>query len=252
MNSSAQQLVVYSLPVMTAPRPLAATEVDAAVDELNRIAVRKGLETARAVSDFVLGLYYAGDIRAYRERLHAGHAAFQELAGHPRLQLSASFITQSIAVTEQARRMPNELAEALSFSHHRELLVLTDDQERNDLAREAVREGLNRDQLKALVDRVVAASESAPGRRGRPRKPAFAQIGRCLEQAVACLDAELLTSEEFSRFTWSRSQQMLDESILRVRELETRLTRARDMLSTMVEDDSSNEASYRERGAALQ
>lgn len=235
MPLSAQQLVVPSLPMTNAPRLVLATSLDAAVDELNRIAVRKGLETARAVADFVLGLYYGGNLRAYKERSHPGHASLQELSSHPRLQLSGSFIAQSIAVIEQLHLMPPEVGEALSFSHHRELLVLADEEERVELAREAIREGLSRDQLKARVDRIVAASTS--NRRGRPRKPAFAQIGRCLEQAVACLDSELLTSEEFGRFTWSRSQQVLDESILQVRQIEERLVQARELLRGMVETD---------------
>ena len=163
----------------TGPRPLPAVAlpgeralesriVDTAVSDLNQIYTLKGLETARAVGEYVLARFFGGDITQFRHR-GVKHISFRTLADRDDLQFSYSFLWNSVAVVEQLRQMPKEIADALSLSHHKLLLPVRDPGLKLELAQRAVRDKLSKRDLEGEIAR-YRKRDIVGARRGR--KPA--------------------------------------------------------------------------------
>lgn len=173
--------------------------LDEAVAHLNRIYTAKGLETARAVGEYLISTFFDGD----PGRFHAHgkeHLSFRALAQREDLQVSYSFLWHACAVVEQLRLLPEDVASALPLSHHRLLLSVKDRDEKQRLARAAVEQGLSKRDLQAAVVAVRPAvpPESKPGRRPLP---AFAKGLTQLKKAVALAGSEDVTALDRARAT---------------------------------------------------
>ncbi len=155
--------------------------LDAAVSELNRIARRSGLRTARELGAFLIDRFFEGDTS--RAECAREQVSFRRLAKRRDLLVSATSLYRAVAIELQVRAMPESLASALTASHHRELLVVRDRELVCALAREAVREGMTTRQLAARVR--MATGGSGPTRRGRPRTPEVLKSLRRMQTAAA-------------------------------------------------------------------
>lgn len=148
--------------------------IDVAVREINRIYVGKGIEAARGVGEYVLKTFFAGRVEHFRRRGRR-HVSFRKLAERTDLRISYATLWKCVALVDQFRGMPGEIANALPVTHHALLLPVRDQKCKLALARKAVREGLSKAALAAEVRRSGALSATMP-RRGRPPLPAVARL----------------------------------------------------------------------------
>ncbi|NMC72739.1 MAG: hypothetical protein GYA57_22170 [Myxococcales bacterium] len=169
--------------------------IDAAVREINRLYVGKGIEAARAVGEYVLRTFFGGRVEHFRRRGRK-HVSFRKLAERPDLRVSHATLWKCTALVEQFRELPPEVTNALPVTHHVLLLPVHDDKCKLALARKAVREGLSKTALAAEVRRLGRPSPTAR-RRGRPPSPpvvrllsAFARLAR-QSAAPSLLDRSL-------------------------------------------------------------
>lgn len=154
-------------PVLPGERSADPVLVDQAVWDLNRIWLSKGFETARAVGEYVLTCFFQDDTESFRAR-GKHHHSFRALAARDDLQVSHTFLWRAVALVEQLRVLPADLADQLGYSHHLALLPVKDLAVKIALARQAVDQGLTRRQLEAAVRQA-----KEPSRAGRPPLPVF-------------------------------------------------------------------------------
>jgi len=165
-----------------------------AVSDLNRIYAAKGLETARAMAEYLLGNFFGGDIDNF------------ELAG--KKHVSYSFLWYSLAVLHQLRLLPDDVGAALTFSHHKLLLPVKDEQVKVDLARKAVVENLPVRAL-ALEVRKIRAKASSAIRVGRPCLPIFVKgMGR-INKAIEFATSEPLPDDPFASYDLEKAKELL-------------------------------------------
>ena len=84
------------------------TLLDKAVAEINRIYVSKGLETARAIGNYVVGAFFGGDLESFRQR-EKKHVTFRALANREELHVAYNTIWYSVAVLGQLRQLPENI-----------------------------------------------------------------------------------------------------------------------------------------------
>ena len=70
--------------------------LDKAVAEINRIYVSKGLETARAIGNYVVNAFFGGDLESFRQR-EKKHVTFRALADREELHVAYNTIWSSEA-----------------------------------------------------------------------------------------------------------------------------------------------------------
>jgi hypothetical protein len=149
--------------------------VNQAVSDINRIYVGKGLEAARGIGEYVLRTFFAGDVESFRCR-ERKHASFRELAERKDLRVSHVFLWNCVAVAEQLKALPNDIANALPVSHHKLLLPVHDEKTKVTLARKAVRENLTTKELAVEIRRVRRHATNGGKKRGRPPLPAVIRL----------------------------------------------------------------------------
>lgn len=164
--------------------------VERVVADLNRLYTRKGLETARALGEYLLAAFFNGDPAEFHRR-GGSHLSFRELAGRTDLQMSSSFLWSCVAIVEQLRLLPADLVQALPLSHHKLLLPVRDEREKLELARQAIREGLTRRDLEGEIRRRRGASSAPEAGRRRPGRPPHPPLMRALSQVKRALGAVL-------------------------------------------------------------
>ncbi|MFZ5479075.1 MAG: hypothetical protein ACOZNI_20060 [Myxococcota bacterium] len=144
-----------------------------AAQEINRLYARGTLETACRVGEYVLDTFFDGDLELFRSRKRK-HATYAALCRSGLVQVTPSFVWYCVHLDAQRELFPAATAEALSISHHKLLVHVQDVPLKQELAEEAVREGLTRD---GLAERIEARKRPhVGGRRGRPPAPAFAKV----------------------------------------------------------------------------
>jgi hypothetical protein len=159
-----------ALPALPGAAALAPELLDRAVDDINRLYRAHGLETARAIGEYVVATFFAGDLDAALGRARS-HATWRALADRDDLLVSHSHLWSCVQVLEQRRRLPEGVGAALSISHHRRLLSVRDTEARARLAEAAVAEELT---VRELEERVAAQRAAArvgerPGRKPLPK-----------------------------------------------------------------------------------
>jgi len=173
-------------------RQVEAALLDQAVHELNRLHARKGLEHKVAVGTYVKTTFFGGDYGAYR-RKEKKHVTYRQLGKREDLDMSFGAIQQCVAVTEQIKDLPDDLAWALSFSQHRALFSVIPMEEKVALARAAVEECLT---VVALQERVARhQDEVGAGGLGRPRLRIEVKKFNRLETAVAEIETDAIAEE---------------------------------------------------------
>lgn len=185
-----------------------ATLLDQAVADLNQLYRAKGLETARAVAECVIQVFFDGNVENFRAR-HGTHMSFKELGKRDDLQVSYQFIWNSCAVVEQLRSFPQDIADALPMSHHKLLLPVKDEAKKKALAKAAVKDHLSKRDFEARV-KAVRAEQKTDSRAGRPPLPAFAKAFAKLKQVAHLAQSESINSESFAHYSKTEARTLLD------------------------------------------
>jgi hypothetical protein len=149
--------------------------IDAAVHEINRLYVTKGLEAARGVGDYVLRTFFDGKTQNFHKRGNK-HVSFRKLAEQDELRVSYGFVWKCVAFVDQLKVLPHDLANALPVTHHTLLLPVHDEKTKVTLARKAVRENLSKRELAVEVRRIRKQKSNGGTRRGRPPTPPIARL----------------------------------------------------------------------------
>lgn len=173
--------------------------LDKAVAVINRIYVSKGLETARAIGNYVVEAFFGGDLESFGQR-QKKHVTFRALAEREDLHVAYNTIWYSVAVLDQLRLLPEDVAEALPLSHHKLLLPVADADVKAKLAAKAVEEKLSSREFAEVVKAARVAQSGKP-RGGRPPLPAVVKGIRRLQKAVALATSEDIHPETFKSST---------------------------------------------------
>jgi hypothetical protein len=146
------------------------------------------------VAQVLIDEFAGGDIEVFRRRCHR-NISYRKLAAREDLLLSAATLNRSVAILAQVRRLPDELAWALSETHHQVLLPVPDPDAELALARRAVDEGLSTRDFRRLVRTWLEAHRRGPAV-GRPPVPALVRGLRTLHRVVVALPPGLIVERE--------------------------------------------------------
>ena len=164
-----------------------------AVAWLNQAVRNSGVQLAVQVSDYVLSTFFGGDFEAFLDPSRLKSQSFRALCRRDDLELGETTLFRLVRVGHQVGRLPNDVAEALSLSHHRTLLLVTDGRHRNALARQAAQEGWS---VEKLAEAVKQKQPPDPNRRGRkPLPPGLKQFAAVARGAETGLDVARFSGE---------------------------------------------------------
>ena len=166
-------------------------DVDGVVDHLNKLYTRKGLELALAVGRYVFEHVFGGDPDRVRSRGKAD-PSFQEVAAHPELLMSRTWLWRSVAVVLQWEQLPAGVAQRLPWTHHTLLLPVAEPI-KVALAERAAEEGWTTRRLKAEID---ALDPSEPATAGTLTVRRAERAARGLESVLEGLTPSAMTPEE--------------------------------------------------------
>ncbi len=175
------------------------------VAEINRLYVKADLDKAMAIGRLVLERFYNND----PARLHCKGKktmALRQVAEHPDLLCSTTYLYRCVAVLEQMEILPPEIGSALTISTHSVLLGVHDADTKLHLATLAVEKGLS---VRELEIAVKSARHSASGMRGRPRLPAFVRAVVPLMAARKLTFSEEITPEMFAIYDPEKAEATL-------------------------------------------
>jgi len=181
--------------------------VTEAVDHINEVYTRKGLETALDIGQYLLETFFDSNAANFRDK-GKDHESFRKLAESDALVMSASWLWNAVSVTEQYQLLPPEIAQALPFSHHKALLPVHDEKAKLRLAKKAADKGLSK---RALEDEVkkVRQKEQTGARRGRPPLPAFVKGIGTIRKGVQLAQSEAVTMEAFATYSPAKAKDLL-------------------------------------------
>jgi hypothetical protein len=170
-----------------------------AVAEINRIYVSKGLEMARDLGNYVVDVFFGGDVGSFGRR-EKHHVTFRALARHDDLRVSYTTIYYSVAILDQLRLLPDDLAEALPVTHHKHLVPVRDAEMKVELAARAVDENLS-SRAFAEVVKEARAAQAIPRRGGRRPLPESLKALRRLNEAIASAASRPITPESLEEIS---------------------------------------------------
>jgi hypothetical protein len=172
--------------------------LDEAVQRLNNLWQAKGLETARAVAECVIDLFFDGRPDQFFDRGKT-HLSFTALKQRSDLHVSYLFMWNACAVYDQLRRLPTGIAEALPLSHHKLLLPVKDEDKKRELATQAVATGMSKQEFAAEVSKArKAMGDDSKG--GRPPLPAFVKAFGKLKAVVELAESEAIDAGSFEHY----------------------------------------------------
>lgn len=201
------------LPAKGAPAPADVEEVDQgvveeAVQRINEIYIRGGLATCRALGDYVLETFFGGDVSVFHKR-SGKQASFRSLAARDDLHVSHATLRNAVAVTEQLKLLPADVADALPVSLHRQLLPIPDERTKTRLARRAVKNNLSKREFADLIQK-ERQKKGGPSRGGRPALPAFYKALREVDNLLEQLGDTEITDEDVARLPREKLGALLD------------------------------------------
>jgi len=126
-KSSAAEVVV--VPAGGEELPGARTSDDEllakAVEEINGLYIRRGLEMALEMGKYVVDSFFDGDVENFA-RHNRDHVSFRALGNRDDLQVSYNTIWYATAVYAQQHKLPEACRLALPLTHQRLLLPVKD------------------------------------------------------------------------------------------------------------------------------
>jgi len=154
-KSSAAEVVV--VPAGGEELPGARTSDDEllakAVEEINGLYIRRGLEMALEMGKYVVDSFFDGDVENFA-RHNRDHVSFRALGNRDDLQVSYNTIWYATAVYAQQHKLPEACRLALPLTHQRLLLPVKDPKVKARLANKALKKQMStRD--KALLAAVI-------------------------------------------------------------------------------------------------
>lgn len=142
--------------------------VDTAIDALNRAVARHGVELALEAREIVIDGFFGGDYAGFADRRSAKPRSFRALVRHAKLSISGEYLRLLVHIGEQARQMRTETALGLDLSQHRQLLVVADPGQREQLAAEALDQGWKPAELRTAVREVLPPVPPPGPRKHKP------------------------------------------------------------------------------------
>lgn len=193
--------------------------LDHAVANINRIYQGKGLEMAREAGEYVLHTFFAGDPENFRNR-GKKHVTFRQLAQRKDLQVSYTTIWNAVAVLDQLRLLPENIASALPLSHHKLLLPIKDPDSKVKLAQKAVDKSLSK---RTFEDEVRKARQKQKGNStaGRPALPAAVKSLHKLARYVSFVANDRVETEGLASYKRDEAQELLGCVELAMGQLQT-------------------------------
>ena len=185
--------------------------LSAALAEVNRIYTSKGLETARAIGEYLLAHFFGGSLVAFQSR-GKRHATFAALVDAVGLRFSPSYLWYSLELLEQLRVLPEELASALPMSHHRILMHVENPEARTQLARDAAEGNLSKRELGERAQALKAATPVTGARRGRPPTPNFVKVLAQLGKVRDLAESSTILRDEVAAFPAEEAKALLSEA----------------------------------------
>ncbi len=162
------------------PPAVSDSELDRVVAQINRLFQRASLTMVLGVGELIVDRFYSGDLEAWRCR-GVKDASFRKLTARPDLQLSTAGLYRAVATYELCMRLGVSSWRHLGVSHLYAVLGLEHEQQRRLIAQAEDHAWTVRE----LGARASAMRIKAPGKRGRPRLPAFVKtvgkLGRILD-----------------------------------------------------------------------
>ena len=139
--------------------------IEAAVAEINSIWDTGYLTSVSQVGALVLDRFFGGDIENARSRRRE-HASYKAVSKHPDLQIGSTTLWYCVTIFDQLPLLDTEVANRLSFAHHKLLVHVTDIELRRRLASQAATDQQTTLQLTAAID---ATRETPPAGTTRQR-----------------------------------------------------------------------------------
>jgi len=210
--------------------------LDGAVERINEIYVRKGMETVLGVGRYVLDTFFDGDAANFRD--HAkGHATFRQLAEREGdLHMSHVWIWRAVSIVDQLQALPEGADTQLPYTHHTLLLPVKSEKKKAKLAQKAMDEGLSKRDLEAEV-RKVRTKEKGASKAGRPPLPRFVKTVHKIEK-LAVDDEELWGDlEDFDKLDSDEADRLYKA----VTGMKLRCERVQEVLQDKVPGFSSTE-----------
>ena len=217
------------LSVQPAERSMVILPGEAAVDEalvaegvrdINALYRAKGLETARAVGEYVVAKFFGGDVD-YAKKKHSKHVSFTALSEHDDLAIGRTTLWYWVSVLGQLRQLPDDIAGSLSMSHHTLLLTVKDPAKKLALAREAVTTGVGKRDFEIRVRQVRDERESSTGSSpGRPPLPGWAKGIGSIKKAVEAAVSDEIPLDEVTRHGTKKLQERYEEVVAAIVMLE--------------------------------
>jgi len=192
--------------------------LDQAVDEINEIYVRKGLEMYLDMGSYVLSTLFDGDPANFQDG-GKEHVSFRELAKRKDLIPSYSHLYNSVAVVAQLPLLPEDIREQLSISHHKALLPLKDEKAKERLAKKTVDKGLTADDLRAEVQKFLDKIKGK-SRAGRPPLPSFVKGINKLVKDIDAIEAAELGESDLERYSPTDAKKLLVDLEAQVKALD--------------------------------
>lgn len=185
-----------------------AALVDRAVEQINRYYAAQGLQTARAIGEYVLNRFFDGKAENFHRR-DRKHVSFRALCHRKDLHVSYSWLYNAVAVVEQWDLLPADVRDEIPFTHQKLLLPVTDPETKERLAREVVKDGLAK---RALEERIRKLRPKEVGvKRGRPKLPPFVKGLSMLRKGIAEACATSVTPAAFEHYDPKRARRLLKE-----------------------------------------
>ena len=148
----------------------------------------KGLEAAKAVGAYLLRAFFGGSMESWREA-GVGTPSVRALAEHPRLQMTANQVWNSLQLIDQLELLGHDVGGQLTMTSHRELFALKDGRAKRALAKRAATEGWTSGRVR---DEVRDMTQPATG---RPRDHVVEALVKKVERgSKALLDAGAMTA----------------------------------------------------------
>jgi hypothetical protein len=144
------------------------TELDEVVFELNEAQTLGNLMTAKQMGRIIVERFFGGDTQTFRSD-HKQHPTYRALAEHPELRPSYSSLWYAVAVYDHFQAIDEQIASALTLTHHRLLAHVRDPDERRSLAARAVTERMTAGDLDQAIQKSKPTVEPDAAKRGRPR-----------------------------------------------------------------------------------
>jgi len=166
-NTDHAPLATVSDDKSTLPDDVSNEVIDQAVRDLNRLYDRAGLEAALAAGKLVVDRFYAGDLQLARDTNPNKHVSFRKLASHPDLMISATILHRHVSIYEMCERLGVSPGKHLGVSHLREVIGLSEKEQKRLLAK-AEEQGWSRRQLEDAARKVRKKLHAGKGRRPLP------------------------------------------------------------------------------------